>query len=166
MKLPGKVRSMIDEMGLSSKDKTAVLRHLNDMADSLPEHPTPAEAKRIVDGALKKVGAGKKKDEEKPEEKEEKKEDKPKEEKKEKVEESRKMTFKTFLESKSAVYKDAIVSAAKKIMGTEDDSTYADELANALQNGVAYDRASIAKVLKKLGQEHFADDLCDALALA
>lgn len=89
-------------MGLSSSDKTKVLRHLNDMADSLPEHPTPAEAKHIVDGALKKVGAGQKKDdeekpEEKPEEKKEKKEDKPKEEKKEKVEEARKLSFKAFI---------------------------------------------------------------------
>jgi hypothetical protein len=98
MKLPGKVRSIIDEMeGLSSSDKAKVLRHLNDMADSLPEHPTPAEAQRIVKGALKKVGVGAKKKEEAPEEKEEK-EEKPKKEK-ETVKESlsKKVSFKAFL---------------------------------------------------------------------
>jgi len=106
MKMPGKVRSMIDEMeGLSSSDKAKLVRHLNDMADSLPEHPTPAEAKRIVNGALKslKIVVGKddepKKEEPKKEKKEEPKEE-PKKEKKEAVKESaapRKLTFKAFL---------------------------------------------------------------------
>jgi hypothetical protein len=94
MKLPGRVRSIIDEMdGLKDSDKAKLLRHLSDMEDSLPEHPTPQEAKRIVMGAMKKlkiiIG----------DDSEEEKEEKPKkekEEKKEDVKESR-LTFKQFI---------------------------------------------------------------------
>lgn len=97
MKMPGKVRSMIDEMeGLSSSDKAKLIRHLNDMAASLPEHPTPAEAARIVKGALKQLDISSKKKEKKAEE--EPKEE-PKKEKKEKVEESQKLSFKAFLKT-------------------------------------------------------------------
>lgn len=91
MKLPGRVRSIIDEMeGLKDSDKAKLLRHLSEVEDSLPEHPTPAEAMRIVKGALKKLEISIGKEEKKEEPKEEKKE------KKEDVKESR-LTFKQFI---------------------------------------------------------------------
>lgn len=75
MKLPGRVRSIVDEMeGLKDSDKAKLLRHLSDMEDSLPEHPTPAEAMRIVKGAMKKLEISAGKSEEKKEEKKEVKE--------------------------------------------------------------------------------------------
>jgi uncharacterized cupredoxin-like copper-binding protein len=122
MKMPGKVRSMIDEMeGLSSPDKAKLVRHLNDMADSLPEHPSPAEASRIVKGAMKQleIKVGKKEKAEEPKEE-------PKKEKKEAVKESvgsSKLTFKAFLsELKTGVEFDANLSmkAAQKVQALLD----------------------------------------------
>jgi len=174
MKMPGKVRSMIDEMeGLSSPDKAKLVRHLNDMADSLPEHPSPAEASRIVKGAMKqleiKVGKAEKKEEPKEE---------PKKEKKETVKESkapRKLTFKMFLESKTAVTGDEIVAAAKKFFtpqGFDDSNIYRQEIEmNITKRGgdwkkEAFNRSDIKKLFNDIGLEHFLDDFCDSMALA
>ena len=117
---------MIDEMeGLSSSDKAKLVRHLNDMADSLPEHPTPAEASRIVKGALKslEIKVGKKEKDEEPKEEKPKKEKK--EDKKEAVKESvgvAKKTFKAFLmELNSGEYdKNLSAKAAMKIQALLD----------------------------------------------
>ena len=174
MKMPGKVRSMIDEMeGLSSPDKAKLVRHLNDMADSLPEHPSPAEASRIVKGAMKqleiKVGKAEKKEEPKEE---------PKKEKKEAVKESvapRKLTFKMFLESREGVTGDEIVKASKKFFtpqGFDDANVYHREIEmNITKRGggwkqEAFSREDVQQLLDFVGLEHYAEDFCDSMGLA
>lgn len=104
MKLPGRIRSFIDEMeDIDHGAKNKLKRFISDMGESLPESPSPKEVERIVKGAMKELEIGAKKVEEP-------KEEKPKKEKKadkeEKVEESKKLTFKDFLsESIDQMYK-------------------------------------------------------------
>ena len=94
-KLPGRLQSALDELEMDSNQKTKLKKFIADMGETLPEHPSPEEVKRIIKGAIKQLElGGKKADKE-----EEPKEEKPKKEKKdekEEVKESR-MSFKQFL---------------------------------------------------------------------
>lgn len=155
MKLPGRVRSIVDEMeGLKDSDKAKLLRHLSDMEDSLPEHPTPAEAMRIVKGALKKLEISVGKSEDKEEKKEEKKE----------VKEA-KLSFKAFLiaETQSTAYKDQIMDAAEAL-GIEQD--YLEAIDTELKDRVAYTSTSLRRALRNIGIDHYVDDICDRIGLA
>jgi hypothetical protein len=94
MKLPGRIQSALDELEIESSAKAKVKKFILDMGETLPEHPTPEEVKRIIKGAMKHLEVGKKAEE--PEAKEEKPK-KEKAEKKEEVKESKRLSFKEFV---------------------------------------------------------------------
>jgi hypothetical protein len=90
MKLPGRIQSYLDELDLEGGVKAKLKKHIASMGEALPEHPTPKEVEKIVKGSMKnlKISIGTSEDEDEP------KKEKPKAEK---VEESKKQTFKEFL---------------------------------------------------------------------
>ena len=110
MKIPGRIQSYLDELGLDGGDKAKVKRYIADMGDALPEHPSPKEVEKIVKAAMKsqKVAPGGSDDSDaedapKPKKKVEKSEKVEKADKV-KVEESKKpLSFKAFITEASAI---------------------------------------------------------------